>query len=232
MGMSSEAVTSIAQGIGYLATGNVSALSGNDALQTLLAMSASRGGKSYDALLTGNMTGKDTNILLKQMVEYLASIASSQDNFVTKSAYADLFGMSITDLSTFASLYNSNSTTFQKLSADNTLTYDAMIKETNTQLSSIVSRLNVSQIVDTAIDNALTSASTNIGGNSALYGMWKALNIVEGLTGGIALAIRVYREDVSIKMSDFVSQYEVKNWEDEEEVSKYLEKIIRKEEYY
>lgn len=186
VGMSAEGVSTIAQGISYLATGNVAALQGNDSLQTLLAMSAGRSNKSYADLLAGNVTGSDVNELLKAMVEYLAEIASSQENFVTKSAYADLFGMSITDLSTFASLYQNNGNTFNAI-YEQSQNYSSMMKETSNQLNSIASRLNISQIVDTAIENALTSASTNIGGNMAMYGMWKALNLVEGLTGGIAL---------------------------------------------
>ena len=54
LGMSSTAITSIAQGINYLGTGNITSLSGNSSLQTLLAMGAARsGGKSYADLITG-----------------------------------------------------------------------------------------------------------------------------------------------------------------------------------
>ena len=183
MGMSDTAVTTIAEGINYLATGNVAALNNNDALQTLLAMSASRTEKSYADLLTGNLTAKDTNNLLKAMVEYLAEIANSQTNFVTKSAYADLFNMSITDLSTFANLGDKTINQLYNTTQD----YDSMMREVSNQLSSVSSRLNISQVIDTVIENALTSAATGIGSSAGLYGTWKALNIVNDLTGGIKI---------------------------------------------
>ena len=59
--------------------------------------------------------------------------------------------------------------------------------ETESQLTNMWKRLNVSQIVDTVIDNALTSSATNIGGSLPGYGLWKALNIVEGATGGVKI---------------------------------------------
>lgn len=176
LGMSSKGVQTIAEGINYLATGNVSALSNNSSLQTLFSLGAARTKKSYSEMLTGGFSPEETNDLLKSIVEVLSSIAEGTENRVTASAYAQLFDMSLTDLRTFASLssdidkiYNSNAS------------YADFYDETSKQLSQISSRKNVSQWVDTVIENAMTGTAQNIGSNVATYGLWKALNTLQGL---------------------------------------------------
>ena len=42
-------------------------------------------------------------------------------------------------------------------------------------------------MLDTVFDNAMMSASTAIGNNAGVYATWKVLNVVEDLTGGIAI---------------------------------------------
>lgn len=183
LGASDSVVNTIAQGLNYLGTGNVSALNSNSALQTLFAMSASRvsGGKSYADMLNQGLTAEDTNKLLKAMVEYLAEIADSQTNMVTKSAYADLFGMSITDLSTFASI------TQQEINSlfETTANYNGFLNETETQLKQIKKRKSLSEMVDTAVDNALVGVATNIGSNAVTYGTWKALEVLQQYVGEV-----------------------------------------------
>ena len=184
LGLSDQAVSTIAQGINYLGTGNVTGLSGNTALQTLFAMSAARsGGKSYAELLTGGLNAEETNKLLKAMVKYLAEIATSQTNYVTKSAYAELFGMSITDLSTFSSLKT------EELEAlyNNTQTYDKLYDETKSQLNEVKSRLNIAQVVDTMFENAETGAASLIGSNAVTYTMWKTLALLKQYVGKIEI---------------------------------------------
>lgn len=183
LGASDSVVNTIAQGLNYLGTGNVSALNSNSALQTLFAMSASRvsGGKSYADMLNQGLTAEDTNKLLKAMVEYLAEIADSQTNMVTKSAYAELFGMSITDLSTFASI------TQQEINSlfETTANYNGFLNETETQLKQIKKRKSLSEMVDTAVDNALVGVATNIGSNAVTYGTWKALEVLQQYVGEV-----------------------------------------------
>lgn len=184
IGASQEVVNTLAQGINYIATGNVSALSNNAALQTLFAMGASRsGGKSYSDLLMGQLTAEDTNLLLKSIIEYLAEISKNQTNYVTKSAYADLFGMSITDLSTFASL-----TTEEVQNLYNSVTsYDQLFTETENQLSAISNRVSFSKLVDTTIENALVGAASSIGSTGVGYGTWKVLSLLKEYVGEIKI---------------------------------------------
>lgn len=179
LGLSESAASTIAQGISYLGTGNVNALNNNSALQTLFAMSA---GSAYSDLLVGGIDAESTNTLLRNMVVYLKSIAdNTNNNMVTKSAYADLLGISVADLTAISNIREDE---IDNLYA-NTQTYEQLYQEAQNQLNQVTSRMHISQIIGNAVDNALTTAATGIGGTSGVYMLWKAINIVEGITGGI-----------------------------------------------
>lgn len=184
LGFSSETLTTIAQGINYLGTGNVEALSSNDSLNNLLAMASARAGISYADVLIDGLDSATTNKLLKSIVEYLQSIANNTDNNqVTKAAYSNVFGMNMTDLRSIQNLSSEDVSSIYNES----LSYDQMVRETNQQLALTLLRVPVAQMMDTAFENAMAGASTLIGSNIATYGLWKVLNVVEGLTGGIAI---------------------------------------------
>ena len=182
LGMSDSAISKIAEGINYLGTSNIEALNNDSALTTLLAMSANRSkGSSYEYLVENGLTAKDTNELLKSMVEYLAEIADSETSRVAKSAYANLFDMSITDLKTFSSLTTKDIENLY----NTTQNYDSLMKETSNQLNELTSRINISSLVDTAFENIMVGAATTIGSNAGLYGTWKTLGVLKDVLGSI-----------------------------------------------
>lgn len=184
LGMDSGTVSTIAQGLNYLGTGNVEALNSNESLQSLLAMSASRAGISYADILTGGLDADTTNNLMKSMVEYLKSIAENTDNNqVTKSAYSNVFGFNISDLTAVSSLSETDIANIHKQAID----YQGAMDEYEYQASQIFNRTHFSQMLNTVFDNAMMSASTAIGNNAGVYATWKVLNVVEDLTGGIAI---------------------------------------------
>lgn len=184
LGMDQGTISTIALGLNYLGTGNVEALNSNESLQALLAMSASRAGIPYADILTGGLDASTTNDLMKSMIEYLKSIAENTDNNqVTKSAYSNVFGFSISDLTAVSSLSDTDIANIHKESID----YQGAMDEYEYQASQIYNRTHFSQMLDTVFDNAIMSASTAIGNNAGLYATWKVLNVVEDLTGGIAI---------------------------------------------
>lgn len=184
LGMDSGTVSTIAQGLNYLGTGNVEALNSNESLQSLLAMSASRAGIPYADILTGGLDADTTNNLMKSMVEYLKSIAENTDNNqVTKSAYSNVFGFSISDLTAVSSLSETDIANIHKQSID----YEGAMDEYEYQANQIFNRTHFSQMLNTVFDNAMMSASTAIGNNAGVYATWKVLNVVEDLTGGIPI---------------------------------------------
>lgn len=94
VGVSSNTLSSLAQGINYLGTGNIDALQGNTSLQNLLVMAANRAGLDYSSMLSGGINSKDTNALLYSVVKYIQDISQGNNN-VVKQQYADLFGITI-----------------------------------------------------------------------------------------------------------------------------------------
>lgn len=183
LGLSSNTVSTIAQGLSYLGTGNVEALSGNESLQSLLAMSAARAGLSYSDLLTGGIDANNTNLLLKSMVEYLKEIAENSGNNVTAASYANVFGMNTTDLVAINNLQQSQINSLYK----STLSIEEANSQLQSEMNQIFSRTHVSQLLETGLENLITTASTGIGSNLLTYGTWKIFNIIEDLTGGISI---------------------------------------------
>ena len=184
LGMSDKTLQKIAEGLNYLGTGNVSALNGNDTLQTLLAMSSNYGGISYADILTQGLNAENTNKLLNGMITYLKAIAENTDaNQVTKSAYTDVFGLEMSDFRALMNISEEDKAGLLKLN----LNYDGALKEVQEDIDGIFSRTHMSQMIDTLFENATLGAALNIGSVAPLYGLWKVLGVVEGLTGGIAL---------------------------------------------
>ena len=184
LGVSSEGVSRIATAVNYLGSGNYSALSNDSSMLSLLTLGGSYGGgKTIDQMLHTGLTADDTNKLLRGIIEYLSDIVRNQSSNVTTSAYADLFNMSVTDLRAFSSLTMSD---IEQL-YDNTVSYQTLVNETESQLSKISSRMSLTELVDNAINNAELSIATSIGGNAFTYATWKALGLLTDYVGEIKI---------------------------------------------
>lgn len=183
VGMSQSAISSISSGLSYLGSGNVSALSSNESLQTLMAMSLSRAGLSYGDILTSGLTGSETNKLLRSMVEYLGEIADSQ-NKVVQSEYASLLGISMSDLIAAKTL-SSDSSTLASLSKYN-LSAGNMAYETQNQLGLMTNRYSAADFVRNVYENILTSVGSGIASSPALLATYRINDLIsELLNGGV-----------------------------------------------
>lgn len=181
VGLSDSTVSSIAQGINYLGTGDVESLNSNSQLLTLMAMSASKAGLPYADLLTGGMTAERTNELMKAMVTYLQEIAEqTKDNNVVAKAYTNILGISMSDLN---AVQNINGDTLQSI-YESILTYTDAGEEYIEQAGQIASRTHLSTITETLGSNALVSSATALGSTPWAYALWWAVNLEKGLTGG------------------------------------------------
>lgn len=180
LGLSQSAVSYIAEGINYLGTGNVSAISGNTAMQTLFAMSAAAGGVDYASMLTGGLTPSDTNKLLKGMVKYLGDIADNTSNKVVASAYANLLGLSMSDLRALSNLTSSDITNISKTS----LTYKGAKDELAGQFGQLSSRVSTGEKISNVFENLAFTMGESIADNPALYTTWLVMSMIEDATGG------------------------------------------------
>ena len=174
LGVSENTISSLATGLGYLGSGNISALQGNTALRNLLFMAASRGGMDIGSLLTGGITGSQASALLSQVVGIGQNIASSGSN-VVKSQFAQLFGLSVSDL---VSLTNITASDIKEITK-NIVNYEQLRNETANQLATMSQRTTISEKVSNVFSNLLTGAGANIATNPAAYAIWEAANMMQ-----------------------------------------------------
>ena len=181
VGFSDTAISKISQALGYLGSGNISALSGDTAMQNLMVMAMNKANLSYGDIMTSGLTASDTNSLLKSMVEYLEEIANS-DNKVVKSQYAEVFGMTVSDLKAAKNLTSSISDITKA-----SMGYTDSISELYYQMGQLDSRISVAGKLQNLYDNVNYSIGTNIASSPATYALWQITSAIEDLTGGISL---------------------------------------------
>ena len=180
VGVNDATIQSLAQGLNYLGTGDVTSLTGNTSLQNLLIMAANRAGLDYSSMLINGLGAKDVNSLLRSVVSYGQEIASN-NNKVVRAQYANLFGITLSDLTAIMNLTSQDLVTISK----NMLDYSGAIAETEHRLSTISSRTSVSERVQNLYDNVMSSVGENIANNAVGYTTWLINDLIEQATGGI-----------------------------------------------
>lgn len=180
VGLSDETVSNLAQAIGYLGSGNISGLEGMSGMRNLLIMASSRSGNlNYADMLSNGIDASQTNELLKNIVQYIQEIAST-NNKVVQSQYASLFGITLSDMTAAKNLKDSLLDI-----ASNTLTYAGAINELQSSMRSIGTRMSVATMMDNLWSNLQYGLATNIADSTALFATWKVTDMIQGLTGGI-----------------------------------------------
>lgn len=180
VGASSSFIQSLAQGIGYLGSGDVSSLSGNAALQNLLLLGANAAGVDYGELLTGGVTDSSKiNKLLRGVVTYIQGIAGNS-NQVVRSEYARMFGMSVSDMVALLNLTTSDLDTISK----NMLSYEQTLGELESQIGQIPGRLHLSERVENMFDNIMAGVGMGIADNAGTYATWLINSLIMDATGG------------------------------------------------
>ena len=174
VGVGSGTISNLAQMLGALGSGDVSALAGNQSLQNLLAISSNC---SFGGLLTGGLNAKNTNQLLYNLVNYLGGI---QGNNVVKTQLAQIFGMSRSDIEAISNLSSSD---LQNILGTN-LTYSGAVAETNSQLGKVASRMHVSELISNVFSNLTASLGGAVANSPGAYAAWMATSLLEGATGG------------------------------------------------
>ena len=181
VGFSNTAVSKIAQAIGYLGSGDISALSNDTAMQNLVVMAMNKSNLSYGELLKKGLNESSINSLLRSMVEYLEDIAKSDDNLV-KSKYAEVFGMTLSDLKAATNL----SSNLDKI-YESSMNYSDSMNNLYDQMGQLYKRISVAGMMQNLYDNVNYSIGTSIASNPATYALWQITSAIEDLTGGINL---------------------------------------------
>ena len=175
LGMSSETISNIATGINYIATGDVTNLANNNQLQTLFAMSAAKAGLEYSDLLLNGLNADNTNALLESMVTYLKEIAENSDNQVVRSAYGDIFNMSLSDMKAISNLSSGDIANI----SGNSLTYSGMNSELTNQFAQVVARTSLAESMSNIYNNALFGLAEDMTSNPAIWAMSKMLDFMD-----------------------------------------------------
>lgn len=179
VGMSNTGVTSIANALGQLASGDVSGTTSGAG--KLLVMSASRAGLSYSDLLTKGINESQINSLMENMVEYLKTIADS--NKVVQTELARVYGLQTSDIVAASNLTGVDVTNIYS----NSLDYGGGINALNKMARTIGLRMSTGEMMTNVIDNFKSTLATGIANNPLLYAMWTISNMLDQLVGGIPI---------------------------------------------
>lgn len=178
VGMSQEGIQKIATGLNYLGTGNYSGMASDESLQNIFAMSASRAGLNYAELLQRGLDKSSVNKLLESMVGYLRDISQNTlDNKVVANAFSNVFGMSVSDMSSILNLSDEDISSI----VNETLTYKGMGENLVAATGRILKNTHISQLTNNLFDNAVTTAATGIGDSIVNYVIWKTANTLMDL---------------------------------------------------
>ncbi len=181
VGLSSSTIQSLAQGINYLGTGDITGLSGNESLMRLFSMAS---GGDITGMLTGGLTSSSVNKLLENVVKFGQSIASNT-NQVVRAQYANLFGLTISDMTALLNLSSKDLVDISK----NMLTYSGAVAETTNQLEKIPERMMMSEKINTMFQNVMATVGTGIANNAVGYTSYLLADLVQKATGGIEIPL-------------------------------------------
>ena len=120
---------------------------------------------------------------MKSMVEYLQQIAEESGNNVVKSAYKDLYQISLSDLKAVSSLTNKEIENIYNQS----LGYSGAEGELNKQLSNLSKRFSIGEMTQNLIANFKYGIGADIASSPAQYITWELADLIKSTTGGIHL---------------------------------------------
>lgn len=182
VGMSQDAVQSIAQAFGQIASGDISGLTGSGT-SNLLIMAANEAGMSIADILQDGLDAKETNKLMQAMVNYLAEIAeTSSDSRVVQQQLANVYGMKASDLRAATNLASSI-----KEVSNQDLTYSGMLGQLNKMANSMILRTSTGEFLSNIWDNTQYTMATTMANDPLMYLLPRVATLLEDYAGGIDL---------------------------------------------
>ena len=179
-GVDTNTINAIAQGVNYLGSGNVQALSGNKQLQNLMLLSMDRAGLDYADILQRGLSDSNMNVLLSTIVDYLAEITSNtKENNVLQSSYANLFNMSVTDMTAIQNLSKSG---YSALG----MSGGSALAQASNELNKVASRTSTAEQINNVIDNAKYAFGSSIAANKLAYFTYKTSNLILDSLDGLS----------------------------------------------
>ena len=163
LGLSQEGVQSLAKGITYLQTGNVSELSSNQQLQYIYSAAAERAGLSIGDILVSGLDVNTTNSLLQNVVELLQDIYNNSSTNAVQSAWTNITGLSISDLKAITNVTDD----YMAYISNEHQGWVSSWEETSKQIQMISDKTRTSsaEAIQNIINNAIYSVGENIVGS-------------------------------------------------------------------
>ncbi len=182
VGMSQDAVQSIAQTFGQIVSGDVGGLTGNGT-GNLLIMAANEAGISIADILQEGLDADETNKLMQAMVNYLAEIAEmSSDSRVVQQQLANVYGIKASDLRAATNLASS----IKDVSKQD-LTYSGMLGQLNKMANSMLLRTSTGEMLSNIWGNTQYTMATTMANDPLLYLLPRVATLLEDYAGGIDL---------------------------------------------
>lgn len=190
VGVSDSLIQSLSQGMGYLSSGDIGALSSNQSLEQLLVASANRGGgTSYGEMLTGQFGQAEVASLFQGFRSLVSDIVNSgvENNVVALNQYAKIFGMTVSDIT---SVLNISSDTLKSISEEVT-GYQSLMQRVadETTFGKLYGRTGGASVGDNLYQNFIQGAGKSIGKTAAGYLSWELAGTMSGLLAGIETGI-------------------------------------------
>lgn len=205
VGMSDNAVQSIATALGQLASGDISGL--GQGASNLLVMAANRDGQSIGQILTEGLdTQKQTSALLRSAVEYLGELyQGSKDSLVVQQELAKVYGLKASDLLAASHISSEKAT---KAIEKQKGTYAADFAQLMKQGLLVGTRTSLPQILQNIEANFKYGMSSMIANNPVLYAMYKFIPLLENIGDGIPIPFinaMGFGFDLHMSVSDIMS---------------------------
>lgn len=177
VGMSDNAVQSIARALGEVAAGQINSLTGEGA-GNLVVMAANQAGISIADILNRGMTDEDANNLLACAVEYLAGLYNdNQDSKVVQQQIAQVFGVAASDLKAAVNLAKENDTI--EAIFKTTTSYESNIDRLYEMAGSMGKRMSQGEVLNNMWENFQYTMASGMANNPVLYSLYKIGNLMD-----------------------------------------------------
>lgn len=191
VGVSDSTVLALATGLGYLGSGNISELTSNSALQSLIALSVQKGSgtKSYGEMLTNGLEVEDVSAIMTGFYNLVSEISDS-GNLVAMNQYANLFGLTMSDIT---SVLNLTAEEVKSIS-QNMATYEDTISQVNKELSGskLLSRTSYSEMIENLESNIMTSIGLDMAGSIGANVAYLVADLAAGIVEQLNLGTEIH----------------------------------------
>ena len=177
VGLSTNAINSLAQAIGYLGSGDLQGMS-SSGVQKLVMMGANRAGLSYSDMLIGGVSAENAEALMAGMVAYLGGLSG---NNVILSEYAKIFGVSVSDI-----VAARNATKELESIRGSTIAYtESALSQYLTDYSNTLQEVP-SVLYDALMDNMFFGMGTNVASSRFGYASYKVGGLLSSIGNDIS----------------------------------------------